>query len=117
MLREWIAGYERAWASNDPEDIGALFAEDARYFTEPFAEPWRGRDAIVAGWLAHRDEPGDATFEWQPLVETPEASIVTGTTTYREPPRVYSNLWLIRLDADGRCREFVEWYMEQRAGS
>ncbi len=113
MLRDWISGYERAWSSNDPEDIGALFTDDARYLTEPFAEPWSGREAIVAGWLEHRDEPGAATFEWQPLLETPELSIVTGTTAYREPPRIYDNLWVIRFAADGRCREFVEWYMQR----
>jgi hypothetical protein len=25
----WIGNYQRAWASNDPEQIGELFAEDA----------------------------------------------------------------------------------------
>lgn len=117
MLSDWIPGYERAWASNDPEEIGALFTDDARYLTEPYAEPWQGRDAIVAGWLASRDEPDSYAFEWQPLVETPELAIVTGTTTYVSPPRTYSNLWLIRLDADGRCLDFVEWYMERPARS
>ena len=116
MLHEWIEGYERAWASNDPDDIRALFAEDALYLTEPYAEPWNGHDEIVARWVEARDEPGDYTFDWQPLVDTPDLGILTGTTTYHEPPRVYSNLWVIRLASDGRCREFVEWYMKHPAG-
>jgi hypothetical protein len=29
---------------------------------------------------------------------------------------VYSNLWVIRFDADGRCREFTEWYMRRNGG-
>ena len=29
--------------------------------------------------------------------------------------QTYSNLWLIRFGPDGRCREFVEWYMLQPA--
>lgn len=117
MLREWIEGYIRAWDSNDPEQIGALFTDGAVYFTEPWAEPWRGREGIVAGWLENRDEPGDATFEWEPLVETADVSLITGTTVYREPPRTYSNIWVIRLEPDGRCREFVEWYMQQPVDS
>jgi uncharacterized protein (TIGR02246 family) len=48
-LADWIARYERAWASNDPDEIGALFSDDASYFTAPFREPWRGRQQIVAG--------------------------------------------------------------------
>lgn len=115
MLEQWVEAYVRAWDSNDPEEIGALFTDDALYFTEPFAEPWRGRAAIVAGWLERKDEPGQATFEWQPLVATPELSIVTGRATYRDPPLLYSDLWVVRLDPDGRCREFTEWWMEHSA--
>ncbi len=40
-------------------------------------------------------------------------SIVQGATEYAAPARSYSNLWVIRLDADGRCREFTEWWMER----
>ena len=112
MLREWVEGYVRAWSSNDPEEIGSLFTDDALYYTEPYVEPWRGRTGIVGQWLARKDEPGDATFEWQPLLDGPDPAIITGTAVYKEPPRTYSNLWVIRLAADGRCREFTEWWMK-----
>ena len=52
----WIDRYRRAWEANDPRDIAGLFAEDAAYFTEPYAKPWLGRDAIPP-WLA----PGTLT--------------------------------------------------------
>ena len=113
-LADWIAAYERAWESNDREEIGALFTDDACYDTTPFREPWQGRQEIVDGWLERKDEPGGWTFEWQPLVETPELAIVTGTTAYRDPPLTYSNLWVLRLADDGRCDEFTEWWMEQQ---
>jgi SnoaL-like protein len=115
VLERWIEGYVRAWNSNDPDAIGALFTDDALYHTEPFAAPWRGRAEIVEGWLERKDEQGAATFDWQPLVVTPDLSIATGTATYHEPPHIYSNLWLVRLDPDGRCREFTEWWMEHPA--
>ena len=66
---------------------------------------------IVDGWIDRKDEPGDWTFTWQPLVDTPELAIITGTTTYRDPPLTYSNLWVLRLGHDGRCSEFTEWWM------
>lgn len=109
-----MAAYQRAWTSNEPDEIGALFTDDALYFTEPFKEAWRGRQEIVAKWLDRKDDPGGWTFEWQPLVETPELAIITGTTTYSDPPLVYSNLWVLRLADDGRCREFTEWWMEHK---
>jgi hypothetical protein len=108
-LDRWIEGYVRAWNTNDAADIEALFTEDAEYRTEPYNPPWRGRAAIVEGWLAHRDKPGETSFDWEPLV-TGEVAVVQGTTRY--PGRTFSNLWVIRLAPDGRCREFGEWWME-----
>jgi hypothetical protein len=110
VLADWMARYERAWASNDRDEIGSLFTSGALYFTTPFREPWLGREAIVDSWLDRKDEPGSWTFEWSPLVDTPELAIITGTTAYRDPPEVYSNLWTLRFE-DGLCREFTEWWM------
>jgi len=42
-VEAWMLGYVRAWASNDPEEIGNLFTEDANYFTAPGRAPWSGR--------------------------------------------------------------------------
>ena len=112
-LTDWIEGYVRAWNTNDPAEIGALFTEEAEYYTEPYKPPAQGRDAIVATWLEHRDEPGTTTFRWEPLVVTDDVAIVTATTTY--PDRVFSNLWVIRLTPEGACRHFAEWWMEHPA--
>ena len=110
-VRSWVEGYVRAWNSNGPAEIGALFTEDANYYTEPYSPPWRGRDEIVRQWLEIRDEPGETEFRWQPLTVGPDLALVQGETLYRTPPRTYSNLWVIRLDAEGRCSEFTEWWM------
>lgn len=111
-VRDWVEGYRRAWDSNDPAEIGALFTDDAAYRTEPWRSPWLGRDEIIQGWLGQRDEPGQTSFRWSVLHETPEMAFVQGETDYHdEPPRTYSNLWVIRLDAGGRCSDFTEWWM------
>ena len=111
-LDNWISLYRRAWESNEPDDIRALFTEGGTYRTEPHSEPWAGHEEIVAGWTDAADQPGDATFEWTTLVEQGDLSIITGTTVYKERP-TYSNLWVIRFSDDGRAREFTEWWMDQ----
>ncbi|MDQ3958539.1 MAG: nuclear transport factor 2 family protein [Actinomycetota bacterium] len=111
--RRWVERYVVAWQSNDPADIAALFSENGRYFTEPYAAPWEGREAIVRGWLDHKDEPGDTTFDYDVLVSTQEIGLVKGVTKYASSGKTYSNLWEIRLDASGDCTEFVEWWMER----
>ncbi len=109
----WVDSYLRAWHSNSPADIAALFTVDARYFTAPYQEPWLGREAIAAGWVARADEPGSFSFEWELISSTPDAQVVRGTTRY--PHTTYSNLWVIRLTDQQTCREFTEYWMEHPA--
>ena len=108
-LSTWIDHYVRAWNSNDETQIAALFTADAEYFTDPYTPPWSGRDVIVSEWLEHRDAPGETTFTWEPLVVGTDLSIITAETSY--PAVSYSNLWVIKLDAEGRCSHFTEWWM------
>jgi hypothetical protein len=110
-LAAWLDAYQAAWSSNDPADVGALFTERATYRFEPHADPLRGRDAIVAGWLERKDEPGTTTFRWELVATDGDLAVVQGVTTY--PDRTFSNLWLIRLDERGACTEFTEWWMQQ----
>ena len=113
----WVGRYVRAWDSNEPADIAALFTEAAEYLTAPFRQPWQGRDAIVAGWLEHRDEAADHSFRHEVLGIDGNRGFVRGWTDYpgQEPPS-YSNLWVIRLEGDGRASEFTEWWMADTAG-
>ncbi len=111
-LAAWVEAYRRAWESNDPDDVRALFTEDALYRTEPWAEPWDGIDEIVAEWLENADEPGETTFAWEIVAETADVGIVQAETVYRGGS-TYSNLWVVRLAPDGRAREFTEWWMDQ----
>lgn len=111
-VEEWMAGYLRAWESNEPADIRALFTDDAVLRNEPYTAPFIGTDAIVAEWLRRRDDSGSYTFDWQTLSVTDEVAIITGTAAYASGP-TYSNLWVIRLGEDGRANEFTEWWMDQ----
>jgi hypothetical protein len=110
-LDQWMRGYRRAWESNDPADIGALFTDTALYFNDPFTAPARGREAIIANWIERADAPGETVFTWSPVIVTRELAIVQGETTY--PLVRYNNLWVIRLDDSGRATEFTEWWMDQ----
>jgi hypothetical protein len=112
----WVDGYVRAWNTNERADIGLLFADNALYYTGPFDEPWQGRDAIIEGWLARQDAPGTTTFRYQVLATGPDLGVVRGWTLYHTPPpSEFSNVWLIRFDERGRCREFTEWWVERPA--
>jgi len=111
-VADWMGRYLRAWGSNDPGDIGSLFTDDARYYTAPHREPWTGRDTIVREWLGRKDEPATWEFRWELLGISGGQAFIRGWTNYSDPELPdYSNLWVIRLEPDGRCSEFIEWWM------
>lgn len=112
-LTDWVEAYRRAWESNEPADIRALFTDDAEYRTEPYAQPWRGADDIVEEWLAAQDAPGDTTFTWSPLVVSGNLAVITAVTEYYSSATTYSNLWVIQFAPDGRATAFTEWFMKQ----
>jgi ketosteroid isomerase-like protein len=109
-ITDWMNGYLRAWDSNDPADIAALFTDDARYLDAPFETARVGIDAIVAGWIESQDQPGDYTFTWSERGLDGDLAFVEGDTAYTNGRR-YANLWVIRFAPDGRASEFTEWYM------
>jgi hypothetical protein len=107
----WIAAYERAWRTPGTERLAELFTESATYSTAPFEPPYEGLEAISRLWEAEREGP-DEEFEmsWELVAVEGEVGVARVEVHYRGPPaRHYRDLWVIRLDADGRCRSFEEW--------
>jgi ketosteroid isomerase-like protein len=110
-VQQWLDRYVDAWRSYDAGAIGELFTDDALYAYHPYDQPLQGRSAIIESWLSERDEPGSWDAHYEVSLLAGDRVIATGETSYAEG-RVFSNLWQLRFDADGRCAEYVEWYME-----
>jgi ketosteroid isomerase-like protein len=111
LAEDWVQRYERAWATNDPDDVRSLFTPDAEYRFHPWDEPAVGQDAIVEQWLDAQDSADDHTFTWSVVAVEGPTAVVQGRTTYTDGD-VYLNLWVIRFADDGRAASFTEWYME-----
>ena len=114
----WLKRYVDAWHSNDREQIGDLFAEDAEYRFYPYEEPRRGREAIVDAWFEEPDEARTFEAEYRPVAVDGQVAVAVGRSSYRDEPdgeikRVYENCFVMRFEDDGRCREFTEWFMLQ----
>ena len=80
-LARWIGAYERAWRTAGTGTLDELFTADAVYCNAPFAEPVEGGVGVARVEVAYG---------------APE-------------PQVYRDLWVVTLDAYGRCSAFEEW--------
>ena len=107
----WIARYEQAWRTPGTTLLRELFTEDATYRMSPYAVPATGLEEIEALWERERVGP-DESFEMrhEAVAVDGDIAVVRVEVEYGEPrPAEYRDLWIVRLDPDGRCREFEEW--------
>ncbi|HEV2005087.1 MAG TPA: nuclear transport factor 2 family protein [Candidatus Limnocylindrales bacterium] len=123
-VQDWLDRYVACWLSYDEAAIGELFSEDAEYRYQPWGKPVAGREAIVKDWVAPNGDPSKAdapgTFEaaYAPYAMDGDVAVAVGTTTYwkdatrAEVVRAYHNVYLLKFDADAKCRSFTEHYME-----
>jgi SnoaL-like domain len=112
----WLDRYVAAWMSYDPEAIGALFADDVSYRYQPWADPVVGREAVVADWLANKDEPGSWAAHYDAWAVEDDIASAIGESRYTNPDgslkTLYYNHFALRFDGHGKCVEFVEYFME-----
>jgi ketosteroid isomerase-like protein len=119
-FQRWLDAYTEAWRTYDAEAIGDLFSENAEYRWHPWDEGEEmvvGRQAIVDAWLGDRDDPGSWTAEYEPYAVEGDDAVAIGVSRYLQDDgsldREYHNVFLCRFDADGRCREFTELFLER----
>jgi ketosteroid isomerase-like protein len=125
-VARWLDDYVEAWKTYDRERIAALFADDVEYRYHPYDEPVSGRDAVVESWLGEGEHEGASTRDpegrydaaYEPVAVDGEVAVAMGSSTYFERPggpveKVYDNCYVMRFDADGRCREFTEWFKKR----
>jgi len=109
---DWLAGYEKAWRSEDPADVRAIFTDDAEYWPRPdAAKPYVGIDAIIAMWP--EDEDAHPEYAFEVLIEDDALGIIRGHVDY-PGEHSYVNLWEVHFAEDGRARKFVEWFMTHK---
>lgn len=122
-VENWMDAYRRAWSSDAPEDVAALFTEDATYKPYPWpreSRGWVGRDRIVEKWISRGDSKIGWRFDHRILAVDGETAVIEGWTEYDrgegEPwEEAYANVFLVRFAPDGRAREFAEWWVQRPA--
>lgn len=107
----WVSAYERAWRTAGTEQLRDLFTEEASYRMSPYEEPAVGLAEIDELWDRERQGP-DEEFEMAHEIVAVEedTAVIRVEVHYGGPePLEYRDLWIVRIAADGRCREFEEW--------
>ena len=101
--RRWARAWTDGWESLDPEPIVSCYAPDVLLSTEPFREPYRGRDGVreyVTGALGEEEDPH--VWMSDPIVDGDRASI-SWWASLREDgaDATLAGTSVLRFDGDG----------------
>jgi ketosteroid isomerase-like protein len=111
-FRSWLERYFAAWGSNDPDDVAALFAEDAEYSWGPFREPARGRDEIVRAWV-EGGAPSRIRWSVDPIATSGDRGVAHWTVSFPSDEGTtveLDGILVCSFDDDDRCTLHREWY-------
>jgi hypothetical protein len=108
-LERWNERYERLWRTAGTDGLSELFTADATYLPSPWSQPISGLDALAVFWEEERDGPDEQfTLTWEVVAVEGDVGVTRVEVTY-DRGAMWRNLWIVRLNADGRCTAFEEW--------
>jgi ketosteroid isomerase-like protein len=108
-VQAWIERYERAWRTSGTDMLADLFTDDVEYLPSPWADPIRGLAVLGRFWEAEREGPAEEfTMTAEIVAVDGDVGVVRVDVDYGSGSR-WRDLWIVRLDEDGRCAAFEEW--------
>ena len=106
--RAWIEGWSRAWPAADADMVGALYAEDASFRSQPFRELQDPRS--YAEW-AFSEQDEAQCWCGEPIVSGDRAVVeYWGVVRYRGEDETIAGISVIRFDSDGLVREQHDYW-------
>jgi SnoaL-like domain len=97
--RRWRETWLRAWPAKDADAIAALYADGARFRSEPFRELEDPRD--YAEWAFSEQDEGECWFA-EPIVSVDGATCeYWGVVTFEGRTETIAGIAVIRFGEDG----------------
>lgn len=113
----WVAALGRAWETKDAGAAAALFAEDATYQEDTFAEPMRGRDQILAYWSEVPLTQDHIVLNYEVIAVDGQVGVAHWRTSLtRKPsgvPVKLDGVFAVTMDENGLGKTFREWWQKQ----
>lgn len=113
-LARWLEAYGAAWEGRNSADVAQLFTEDALYQETPYAEPFRGREAISAYWDSVTADQDEIEFDFDTLAITGATGIAEWSARFRsisnDVPVELNGVFVLEFADANRVRALREWW-------
>ena len=113
-FRRWLDEYRHVWESGDKSAIPRLYAENARYFESPFAEPLVGLEQITAYAGDASAAQRNIKFRYDIYGVIGDTGLARWSASFERVPSgvevQLDGVFAIRMDNDDKCYELREWW-------
>jgi hypothetical protein len=104
-----LARRPRLWRIAGTDVLSGLFTPDATCLPSPWSQPISGLEALAVFWDEERDGADEQfSLTWEVVAVDGDVGVTRVEVTY-ERAATWRDLWVVRLNADGRCTAFEEW--------
>ena len=111
---QWLEMYSRHSAENNAKASAELFAQDARYYENPFDEPLVGREAIYQYWKKGAENLEDKTSAFEILALSGNLGVARWRSFFRAIKTSkrfeLDCIFAVEFDGAGKCINFREWW-------
>jgi limonene-1,2-epoxide hydrolase len=121
--QDLLAAFKRAWEKRAPDMIIELFAADADYRADPFAEPLHGVNAIRALWNDIATTQANVEFDaeriWvsgSTILASWHVAYTARTTSQRVRVRGFTTMEMTETEPR-RIQRFRQWPIERAVGT
>lgn len=99
----WARTWQDGWNSGDVDSIVELYADAATFSSQPFREPYRGRDGVRSYVAqAFAEEAAVSALFGRPIIEGDRAAVPWWASLVEGGRRItLAGTSLLRFDADG----------------
>ena len=109
----FVEGYGQTWQAWNSKGFADLFTDDVVYVAHPIDETVVGRTALLAYVEKEAAVQGEVVVQMgSPVIEGNRVAAEFWVTCSDAPGATITGCFIARLDTDGRCSQFREYWFD-----
>lgn len=113
-LTRWLESYGAAWENKNADAAASLFTADASYQETPYAEPFKGRDAIHDYWSTVTADQSDIDFGFEVIAVSDMTGIAQWSARFHSisgnAPVELNGVFVLGFADSNQVRSLREWW-------
>lgn len=113
QFRNWLDILKTAWETKNPELALELCAEKFIWYETPFQDPITTKQDLLNEWKSVKTHK-DIFMTYEILSYSDNTGIAKWSAVFKRLPEetnaALEGIYLVKLDSQGKCTEFHQWY-------